>query len=378
MMLSATRILINGQWHTDKVLCIKDGKIARIVDRSESFPGTDMISLEGDLVPGFIDIQVNGGGGALFNAEPTLASLQIMQLAHAQFGTTTMLPTLITDEFPVMVAAAAAMANAIEQGVPGIAGIHFEGPFISKERKGVHKSDFIRMPTDAELALFTRRDIGKVVITIAPEHFPVDIIRDLSEQGVAVCLGHSAATYEKAQAALDAGASGFTHLFNAMSPMTSREPGMVGAAFANKKAYSGLVLDHYHVHPVSSRIAIDSIGFEHIMLVTDAMAHVGTEDTQLPFFDTRILRQKDKLTTPDGTLAGSCLDMCSAVRHAHRDLGVALEHAVAMASVTPATFLGLQSYLGDIAEGQQANLVLMDNSTRVKQVYIDGMLVHAA
>jgi N-acetylglucosamine-6-phosphate deacetylase len=373
MRLSATRILLDGQWHCDKVILLKDGVIDAIEDKSEQ--PTEHLS--GDLVPGFIDVQVNGGGGQLFNAAPTLASLVAMQKAHARFGTTAMLPTLITDEYAVMKAAATAVAEAIDTRMPGIAGIHFEGPFISKARKGVHKADFIRIPDDNELALFTRGDLGRVMITVAPEHFPLDILRDLAGQGVLVCLGHSAATFEQALAAIEAGAIGFTHLFNAMSPLNSREPGMVGAALYHQQTYAGLVLDHHHVHPANSRIAINGKGVGRMMLVTDAMAHVGTREQQLPFFDTNIQRENDKLTTPDGTLAGSCLDMATAVRHAYRDVGLPLSDAIQMASATPAECIGLSQKMGKIQSGLQANLVLLDNNTQVQQVFIDGVRVYA-
>lgn len=374
MKISATRILVDGQWQENAMLTINEGSISALGLSSDEVD----VHLQGSLVPGLIDVQVNGGGGCLFNADPTLETIMAIQSAHQRYGTTSMLPTLITDEYPVMVAAAAAMMEAIEQKTRGIIGIHFEGPFISQERKGVHKSDFIRQPTDAELALFTRKDLGVVMLTVAPEHFPVDVIRDLTSHGVKICLGHSAATFEQAQEAIDAGATGFTHIFNAMSPMTSREPGMVGAALANRHTYAGLVLDHFHVHPISSKVAVQTKGADHMMLVTDAMAHVGTNDKQLPFFDTQIQREDDKLTTPDGTLAGSCLDMASAVRNAHLDLGVSLPEAIMMGSTAPAAFLGMQHQLGKIDVGQQANFLLLDDRLQVKQVYIDGVQVHAA
>lgn len=371
MRITASRVLIGGQWQQKQALVIEDTTILAV----EPCNGTEQ-QFNGDLVPGFIDVQVNGGGGALFNAKPDKDTLQKMLQAHAFFGTTTMLPTLITDHYSVMKAGADAIAQAIEKGEKGIAGVHFEGPFISKARKGVHPENCIRLPTDQELALFTRQDIGRVMITVAPEHFPVDLIRDLASQGVIVFLGHSAATYEQAQAAVDAGATGFTHLFNAMSPLTSREPGVTGAALANPQTFAGLVLDHFHVHPVTSRIALQQKGAERLMLVTDAMAHVGTDAKQLPFYDTEIVRENDRLTTPDGTLAGSCLDMATAVRHAYRDLQCSLEDAISMASLAPAMCLGMTDRLGSIAPGKLANLVLLDKNVQVQEVFSEGVQVH--
>lgn len=338
-------------------------------------PGAQVIQLDGLLAPGFVDVQVNGGGGALFNADTSATGLSRIREAHSQFGTTAMTPTLITDDVNRIEMAADAMAEAIEQQLPGILGIHFEGPHLSKPKKGIHREKFIRSISDAELAQFCRQDLGKVIVTVAPENVPADIISELVAQGVHVCLGHSNADAETVMAALEAGATGFTHLYNAMSPLTSRAPGMVGAAMADESSYAGLIVDLYHVHPLSARAAIRAKGTDRIMLVTDAMAHVGSEQSALPFFDTVIQRNGDKLTIEDGTLAGSALDMATAVRNSHLHLGLPLADCLQMAALTPAKYLGIAQRKGKLLPGYDADMVLLNDKQQVEKCWIGGQPV---
>ena len=332
----------------------------------------------GILIPGFIDVQVNGGGGVLFNQSPDAASLDTLARAHLKYGTTSMLPTLITDGESAMLRAADAIAECIEARHPTIVGVHFEGPFLNTDKKGVHEASYIRHPKDSELAILTRQDIGRVVVTVAPDNVDCSFIQELTAEGVIVCLGHSNATIEQAQAAIAAGARGFTHLYNAMSALQSRAPGMVGAAFADANAYCGLIVDHHHVHPGSATIAIKIKGANRIMLVTDAMAHVGTDATSLNFFNTVIERHGNKLITPEGTLAGSCLDMHQAMLNCHRDLGISLAETVKMASQTPAEFLSLGNTTGSIAAGQNANFILLDEQLNINNIWLHGQPVQTA
>lgn len=362
--------LFDGQHIQQNMLLHCDGGL---ITRIEPHTGQAFDErLEGLLAAGFIDVQVNGGGGALLNNEPSLATIKTMVKAHGQFGTTAMLPTLITDQISVMYCAADAVAEALVTKVKGIIGMHFEGPHLSQPKKGIHPASHIRSITDKELTQFCRQDLGKVVVTLAPENVSADIIKHLVSVGVKVCLGHSNADSDTVFAAIAAGATGFTHLFNAMSPLTSREPGMVGAALLDEQSYCGLIVDHHHVHPQCCKLAIKTKGANKIMLVTDAMAHVGSQQDSLDYFDTVITRKGDKLTVPDGTLAGSALDMASAVRNTHQDLGVTLADALNMASATPAEFLGLQNHSGRLATGYQADFVLLDDKQHVLASWIAG------
>lgn len=361
------KILCGDTWLSEQRVIIADGKIKQISpSQPDDCDGTLM------MIPGFIDLQVNGGGGRLFNIDTDFETLITMTQSHRRFGTTAMMPTLITDKYSVMQRSAEVVAEALAEKIPGILGVHFEGPFLSKVKKGIHPEDCIRSITDKELALLTRGDLGKVLVTLAPENVSADVIAELVQSGVKVCLGHSNASHEQVLAAIEAGADGFTHLFNAMSSMTSREPGMVGTALTQAATCAGLIVDHQHVHPQMSKLAIDTKGTENIFLVTDAMGHVGYEGDQLPYFDTVITREDNKLTVPGGTLAGSCLDMRQAVINVHQDLGFSLEQAIMMASDSPARYLGMTNEVGQLRPGMQADFLLVDAHMNIKSVYVAG------
>jgi len=369
--ITAHKVLTTSGIKFNKTLCIEQGVIKSIRDATKQELANER---EGTLIPGYVDTQVNGGGGILFNHTPTYNALKTMAHAHLQFGTTSMLPTLITDNAITMANAADAVSEAIADSHPTIEGIHFEGPFLSTAKKGVHEESFIRTPSDSELATLCRKDIGKVLLTVAPESVSPSFIKEMVAEGVVVALGHTNASFEQVSDALNAGASGFTHLYNAMSAFTSRAPGAVGAALLFDSAYCGLIVDHHHVHPKSAELAIKVKGKEKIMLVTDAMAHVGSNVDTLAFFNTEIKRSGSKLTTPDGTLAGSCLDMHGAVINTCHDLSVSLTDASAMASTTPATFMGMQQKLGSLAAGQYANVLLVDDNVNLVDIWVKGRL----
>ena len=373
-IILAEKVLMNGAWQHNQVLSIEKGVIADIAPLSyfkKDATATINERIRGAVIPGYIDTQVNGGGGAMFNHAPTIESINAMAEAHLKYGTTTLFPTLITDDIDTIEQAADAVSEAISQAHPSVEGVHFEGPHLSVEKKGVHLPRYIRALSDRELATYTRRDIGQVLITVAPENVPCDIIRDLVGQGVIVALGHSNAPFETVQNALDAGASGFTHLYNAMSPLTSREPGMVGAALLNNSV-CGIIVDHHHIHPKAVELAYKVKGPHQLMLVTDAMAHVGASDTTIAFFDTHITRQGNKLTTPDGTLAGSCLDMHGAVTNSINDINIALEHASTMASATPARFTKIHDRVGELEVGKRANFLVINNDNTLLEVWQNG------
>lgn len=372
MTLSITvqHVLLPSGWATNKTITASNGVITDIRDATT----LELKHVEaGYLIPGFFDTQVNGGGGVLFNDTPCIQSIETMALAHLRYGTTAMLPTIITDNAQTMSKAADAIAQVLDSGPDSlkalIKGIHFEGPYLSKAKKGVHEEAYIRQPSEAELATLTRKDIGKVLITVAPETADVGFIKEMVSEDVTVSLGHTNADYEQIQGAIDAGATGFTHLYNAMSALTSREPGAVGAALLNENTYCGFIVDHYHLHPKSAELALKVKGASRAMLVTDAMAHAGSDVTRLPFFNTEIVREGNKLTTPDGTLAGSCLDMHSALVNTIKGCNIPLAQASKMASNTPASFMGLSTQIGSIELGMCADFVLLDKTHRLSQVW---------
>lgn len=326
------------------------------------------------LVPGFVDCQVNGGGGALFNEAPSVATIRRIGAAHRRFGTTGFLPTLISDDVEVMRSAIDAVAKALHEQVPGVLGVHLEGPFLAPERKGVHDATKFRVPDAALIELIASLGPGRTLLTVAPERVPPEIIAQLVARGVIVSLGHTAATYAATRAAFDAGARGVTHLYNAMSPLQSREPGVVGAALEDARSWCALVLDGEHVHPAAARVALAAKPRGKIMLVTDAMPPVGSDATSFELYGERIDVRDGVLRNQAGALAGSCLDMAGAVRNAVRLLGVDLAEAVRMASTYPATFLGREQSLGSIAAGKRADLVVLNEDLSVHQVWIGGVV----
>lgn len=369
MQYFAQRLFNGTEFIDNQLITVNNQKITSITPGNSD--QADEI-LNGTVVPGFIDVQVNGGGGKLFNNEPTLETLQLMSKAHQKFGTTAMLPTLITDNLQTMKLAADAMSLALQQNTPGIVGIHFEGPHLSIPKKGIHPESCIRSISDEELTLFKRKDLGVVCVTLAPENVPCDVITELVQAGVKVCLGHSNATAEQTLKAIEAGATGFTHLYNAMSPLMSRAAGMVGAALLNDDTYCGLIVDHEHVDNTSCQLAIKCKGTDKLMLVTDAMSHVGSDQVSLSFAGMNISRTGNKLTIEDGGLAGSAIDMASVVRNTTNNLRIALEDVLIMASATPANFLSLQERKGVLAEGYDADWVVLNEDLFVTQTFISG------
>lgn len=370
--LLGARILAGAGFVEKHALIIDGARIAAVVEESDVPSDCAQVALGGgDLLPGFIDCQVNGGGGVLFNDTPTVDGIAAIGAAHRRFGTTGFLPTLISDDFAVMERAIDAVEEAIARNIPGVLGIHLEGPYLNPARAGIHDRARIRAIDPGALDRLTRLRGGRTVITLAPECVPAGTIKTLSDKGVIVCAGHSAATYEETRQALAEGLKGFTHLFNAMTPFTSREPGMVGAALSDPKSWCGLIADLHHVHPASIALALRAKVSDRFFLVTDAMPTLGWDKSTFMLGETPITAKDGRLTGPDGTLAGAHLDMGTAVRNMIASVGLAPETAAAMASGSPAAFLGLASLRGRIAPGLAADLV------HVNRCAADGMDVLA-
>jgi N-acetylglucosamine-6-phosphate deacetylase len=366
----AQRLFDGKGFFDDQVLTILDGKIIAI---DQGINKID-VKAEGLVVPGYIDLQVNGGGGVLFNNSPSVNNLKVIMAAHAKFGTTAMMPTLITDKVEVMQQAANAIAQAINEKTPGIVGIHFEGPHLSIEKKGTHCADYIRPISEDEWQVFSRQDIGQVIVTLAPENVKPNDVKRMVALGIKVCLGHSNADFKTVQASIDAGASGFTHLFNAMSPLQGREPGVVGAALLNNNTSCGLIVDGFHVDYASCQVAIQTKPQGKIFLVTDAMPPVGTDQTQFELYDRTVYVDNGKLTSTTGELAGSSLDMASAVKNTHQALDIELGEAIRMASLYPAEYLYQNNSVirGALTQGKQADMVVLNDDLSVKETWIAG------
>ena len=370
------RVLLESGWTTGQAVLLDGGHIAAIVPDRDIPRDYRTYDLGGEmLLPGFIDVQVNGGGGVLFNDACSLAQLDALARAHRAYGTTGLMPTLISDDLEVIAAALELTSQAIAAGVPGILGIHVEGPFLSPDRRGVHDVSKFRALDEPAFALLTSLRRGKSLVTLAPEMTTPAMIRRLTDAGVVVSAGHTNAKHADIAAALKAGVRGFTHLFNAMSPLTGREPGTVGAALEDIHAWCGLILDGHHVHPVTLRLALRCKPANRFMLVTDAMPTVGMSGDSF-MLQGRTITVRDGMCLDEaGTLAGSNLNMAAAVKNAVEMLEIDLARAVRMASEYPAAFLGLDQELGKIAPGYRASLVLADDELNVIETWIDGEMV---
>ncbi len=355
-------VLIEGT----KIVAVVPANDPRVADAEEHDLGGNL------LLPGFLDTQVNGGGGVLFNDAPSVESIRAIGAAHRKFGTTGFLPTLISDDLDVIARALASVTEAIEQRVPGVLGIHVEGPFVNAERKGVHDAAKLRRLDAAAVKLLTTHTGGRTLVTLAPELTQPAVVRELTEAGVIVAAGHTNASFAQVRAALDVGMRGFTHLFNAMSPLGTREPGAVGAALDDVASYCGIIVDGIHVDPVVLKIALRSRPHDRFVLVTDAMPNIGTSLSEFRLAGKRVTVQGDRLVDENGTLAGANLTMARAVANAVDMLDVDLRRAARMASTQPAAYLKLERVLGRIEAGYLASLVLADEKLNVLETWIDG------
>lgn len=366
----AQRVFDGTRWHGPSLVRCADGRIASLEAAPSAVPkGCTRLADGAILAPGFIDVQVNGGGGALLNDDPSVATVRRMAQAHRRFGTTGLLPTLITDAPEKLQRLSTIAHDAL--AVPGVLGFHLEGPALNPARKGIHPPQQIRALAEVDMAaLLSFASIGRSLVTLAPEQTGTDVIRMLSAAGLRVAAGHSDATQLQMQSAADAGLSGVTHMFNAMSQMTAREPGVVGAALADERLFGGIICDGLHVDPRNLKVALKAKGRDRLMLVTDAMPTVGSDVTTFKLLGRDIALKDGRLTALDGTLAGAHLTMIETVRNAVTMMGANLEDALVMASGTPAKFLGLDDRLGRIEDRYRANLVAFTPDWRVVATWI--------
>jgi N-acetylglucosamine-6-phosphate deacetylase len=352
---------------------IVDGRIAALRNAGRSLETDSVVRLPPDaiLAPGFIDIQVNGGGDALLNDDPSLACIGTIARSHRRFGTTGLLPTLITDHPDKLKQLAAIAGEAM--AIPGVLGFHLEGPHLNPARKGIHPSQFVRPMTEedrVQLLAFAAR--GRSIVTLAPELVPAEVIAGLARSGLRVCAGHTDAAAGQIAAAADKGLAGVTHLFNAMSQMTAREPGVVGAAMADERLFAGIIPDGICVSPMNLKTAYRAIGRDRLIIVTDAMPTAAGVRSFFRLQGRKITLEDGRLTDEHGTLAGAHLTMNEAVRNAVAMMGASLEDALIMASRTPAAFLGLGAELGRIAPGYRADFVAFDDHFAVRNTWIAG------
>jgi N-acetylglucosamine-6-phosphate deacetylase len=372
LALTGGRVLTEDGLRADATVLVEGGVILDIVARPPT--GAEVRRLaQGDiLAPGFVDVQANGGGGVLFNATPTAEAALAIAAAHRRYGTTSLLPTLITDRPEVMAQAVDAAREARGHPDGGVAGIHLEGPFLSRRRPGVHDPRLIRrMVADDASWLAAQAPTLPLMLTLAPEEVEDGFLVMLARAGAVLSAGHTAASFERIAAAAVLGLTGMTHLYNAMPPLAGREPGPVGAALLNDRLWCGLIVDGVHVHSASLRLALAARPAERMLLVTDAMSVLGTTDESFQLYGETILRRRGRLERADGTLAGADLDMATAVRNSVSLLGLDLTRALRMASTYPAAFMRLADR-GRIASGLRADFVLLGEALEVRGTWVGG------
>lgn len=381
-VLTNARIFDGFSWHENSALLLSGGKVSGIKPMAEMPSGPDQIDANGaTIVPGFIDLQVNGGGGVMLNDDQSVEGIRQICSVHARFGTTALLPTLITDTPEITAAAIKAGLDAKDARVPGFMGLHLEGPHLSVARKGTHHPALIRPMEDADLQrlLAVADKFDALMITVAPENTTVEQVKSLSAAGFIVSLGHTNATYETAKTYSDAGARVVTHLFNAMSPLENRSPGLVGAALDLGQLSCGIIADGFHVHPAAMGAAIRAKRRPgNVFIVTDAMSTIGTQLDGFLLNGRQIHRSEGRLTLADGTLAGANIDMLSSVLFVHKKLGIEFSEAIRMATVYPAQAARVCDRKGSLKSGFDADFVLLDDDHKIDSTWISGKQIFTA
>lgn len=372
-LIRAARVLTPSGWLERGAVGIANGRIAWVGSAAEApgGAGAESIDLGSDLLaPGFIDLQVNGGGGVLLNDTPTVEAMQRIATAHRRFGTTSLLPTLISDTPQAMQRALAAAREAVTLKTPGVLGLHLEGPYLAQERRGVHCEAHFRTPDASEVEQLVTHGLPHLLLTVAPERISAATLTRLQSAGIRLSAGHTAANYDQAVAAFNHGVRGVTHLFNAMQPWAGRAPGLLGAALLDERIYCGLIVDGHHLHAATLQLAL-RMKPGRCFLVSDAMPPVGSEQDEFSLDGRRILVRDGRLETEDGVLAGAYLDMGTAVRVCLEQSGLPLEEVLRMASTYPADFIGAGDR-GRIEVGTRADLVQLSPDLRAVSTWVSG------
>lgn len=372
--LSATQVFDGARLHGPATILLDaEGRIEALQPQSLPLPdGSNVQHLgPGILAPGLVDLQVNGGAGEMVGQTTDVAQLARICVTHARLGATGILPTLITDRPEVTRHVIEAGIEAAQQGVTGFAGLHLEGPHLDPARKGAHDESLIRPMDDEDLSLLCEaaQALPALIVTVAPCAVTLEQIATLARAGVIVSLGHSNCTAEEAHAAHRAGALCVTHLFNAMSGLQARMPGLSGAALSSGLR-AGIIADGVHVAPECLHIALRMKAPDDLFLVSDAMAVAGTGLQHFSLGERIIRRAERRLTLADGTLAGADVTLPQSLAHLVR-LGVAPERALAMASRIPADIIGATDR-GRIAPGARGDLVLLGPDMTLRAVWVAG------
>ncbi len=376
--LLGSQIFCGERFYDHHALLIDGNSIIEIVDENNIPKAFNKIELnQGILAPGFIDLQVNGGGGILFNNRPTKESLNTIINAHQFFGTTSIMPTVISDSIKVLTKCTRAVAQEIKKN-SGLLGIHIEGPFFSLKYRGVHQKKYISKLSSEYLELFSNLKEYPVILTLAPECISLKDLNHLASLGIKIMAGHTDASYDELEQAAKNNLNGFTHLFNAMSQMSAREPGAVGAALDFDNLYASIIVDLHHVHHSLIELAYQKKPIGKLFFISDSMATINHGEPTFELYDEIVSEQNGRITNAEGKLAGSSITQIDAVKNAYQQCNIPLDHALAMASRYPAEFLGVEHYLGSLKPGYRADLVHFNSNFEVNNVWASGEQIKQA
>ena len=376
--LLGSQIFCGERFYDHHALLIDGNSIIEIVDEKNIPNAFNKIELDqGIIAPGFIDLQVNGGGGILFNNRPTKESLNTIINAHQFFGTTSIMPTVISDSIKVLTKCTRAVTQEIKKN-SALLGIHIEGPFFSLKYRGVHQKKYISKLSSEYLELFSNLKEFPVILTLAPECISIKDLNHLASLGLKIMAGHTDASYDELEQAAKNNLNGFTHLFNAMSQMSARKPGAVGAALDFDNLYASIIVDLHHVHHSLIKLAYQKKPIGKLFFISDSMATINHGEPTFELYDEVVSEQNGRITNAEGKLAGSSITQIDAVKNAYQKCNIPLDHALAMASRYPAEFIGVDRYLGSLKPNYRADLVHFDSNFKVNNVWTSGVKIKEA
>jgi N-acetylglucosamine-6-phosphate deacetylase len=365
--------LFNGiDFIEHKALLIDDQHIAGIVNEDAIPTDFQVKKLDGGILsPGFIDLQVNGGGGKLFNNSPDKESLNTIISAHQYFGTTSIMPTVISDSLNILQKCTDTISNEIDNN-HSLLGIHIEGPFFNVKYRGVHQKQYINTINASYLNLFETLDKFPVMLTLAPECISIKQLKHLKSLGFKILAGHTDANYDQLEEAVKYGLDGFTHLFNAMGQISAREPGVVGSAFDFDETSASIIVDLHHVHPSLINLSFKQKPKGKLFFVSDSMATINHGEPSFELYDEVVSESNGRIINSEGKLAGSSITQIDAIKNAYQKCSIPLESAISMATLYPAEYLGVSDYIGQLKKGYRADLAHFDSNFHVQNVWLAG------
>lgn len=373
--LTSATVFTGEAFIEGQALLLQNSQVIELLDPAKLPKNCEVLPCDGNiLAPGLIDCQVNGGGNILFNAADNATMVVTMAKAHARMGTTRLLPTFISDK-PTNAQRALILLREARRLFAGILGIHFEGPHLGTEARGVHKIDNLRHLNPDDLVFYKPGPSEIIMVTLAPERATPELINGLAAQGTIVALGHSLADSASIKTALKAGVTGFSHLYNGMGGIEARRPGLAGIALDDREGWCSLIADGHHVCAELIRLACRAKPTGKVMLISDAMPPAGADNPKAFSFFGDIIQvdvEKGRCTTSGGRLAGAAVTLASCVRHAIKKVGIDPAEALRMASAYPAAFLGLTHHYGKLLPGFTADIVMFDQDYNVKGAWVGG------